>query len=517
LEARVTGNGGAYARELEKLQLLELEASMRDELPHIYGWPFYKWAREFYDSRNRMNLICAANQISKSSTMIRKAINWSTSPTLWPHLWDKKPLTFWYGYPTKDVATAEFEKKWVPEFLPRGKMETHSLYGWKAKYKQGQILQIDFNCGPTIFFKTYGQDVADLQTGTVWAHFMDEELPEELYSELQFRLAATDGYWHGVFTPTLGQEFWRCAIEEHGQYERFKGALKLQVSMYDCLFYEDGTPSRWKVEQILRAIAACKSEAEVQRRVFGRFVIDSGLKYPAFVRGRHFTGRTPHHVPSDWLLYVGVDPGSGGDNHPAAYCLLAVRPDFQTGRVIGGWRGDGVVTDAGGLAKATQERVKQTKLTVGAVKYDYSCRDFYTLSQELGFDVQPAEKSHAVGEQVVNVLFRNDMIHVYDLPELEPLAVELSTLKLSTPKTKAKDDFADALRYAAVAVPWDWSVLSGVKEVVTEKELTQEDERRRLVLGVGEEMHGVDEEIAAFNELMGTEEGYGEGGNGELY
>lgn len=477
---------------------------MKPSLPHLYGWKFYPWARKFFNSTNKMNLLCAANQISKSSIMIRKAIHWATAPALWPKLWSRPPLTFVYGYPTKDVATLEWKKKWVPEFMPKEALKNHPIYGWKAEFSNGKIHSVNFNSNVSIFFKTYAMDVQDLQTVSSWSHFIDEELPDDLYSELQFRLAATDGYWHGVFTPTLGQEFWRQAIEEHGQYERFKGAMKQQVSMYDCLYYDDGTRSPWTEEQIKRAENSCKSEAEKLRRVFGRFVIDEGLKYPAFIRSEHF--KKYHPVPKTWLIYVGCDPGSGGDNHPAAVCIVAVAPDFTMGRVIRGWRGDGVVTTVSDVVSRAKVMVSEVPLQVGAIKYDWASRDFYTISQEMGLDAQPAEKSHAIGEQVINVLFRNNMLYVYDLPELEPLAVELSTLKLSTPKQKAKDDFADAFRYAVTAIPWDWSAINGKKELPNARQKSEMDLRRENFFGSGEELTGVEDEMSRFNDLC---EGYG--------
>jgi hypothetical protein len=71
-----------------------------------------------------------------------------------------------------------------------------------------------------------------------------------------------------------------------------------------------------------------------------------------------------------------------------------------------------------------------------------------------------ADKRHDYGEDIVNTLFRNNALMLFDTPEVRKLGSELSTLSKSTPKTKAKDDFCDALRYGvATSVPWDWEVL----------------------------------------------------------
>ena len=80
----------------------------------------------------------------------------------------------------------------------------------------------------TIYFKTYSQNVTDLQAGTVSFIFCDEELPISLFPELSARLIATDGYFSMVFTATLGQEYWRLTMEpdeENGEIEKHPDAF----------------------------------------------------------------------------------------------------------------------------------------------------------------------------------------------------------------------------------------------------------------------------------------------------
>ena len=65
--------------KLEELQLLEQKLELQKNVPHLHGWKLYKWAQEYWDSKDKVQLICAANQISKSSTQIRKHIHWATA------------------------------------------------------------------------------------------------------------------------------------------------------------------------------------------------------------------------------------------------------------------------------------------------------------------------------------------------------------------------------------------------------------------------------------------------------
>lgn len=491
--------------KFEKQKLLEKKLELVRGLPHLHGWNWYQWAWEFFQSTNHYNFLCAANQISKSSTMIRKAIDWATDRSKWKTLWRSQPLQFWYLYPNSNTATIEFEKKWVPHFLPREKYKTDPVYGWRCEYKNKSIFALHFNSGVSIYFKTYGQDVQDLQTGTVDAIFCDEELPEELFSELNSRILATDGYFHMCFTATLGLEMWRCTMEEIGtKDEMFKGALKLQVSMYQCLNYRDGTASHWTVERIERAKNSCKSDAEVKRRVYGRFVVDGNLKYGAFSKAKNIN-RNVTPVPAGWLIYSGVDIGSGGkEAHPAAISFVAVRPDFRFGRVFRGCRMDGILTTSGDILQKHTELKGKMQMT--GQHYDWQAKDFWTIASRVGETFLPAEKSHDIGEQFINVLFKNSMLELDDIEELRPLVTELISLKKDTPKTKAKDDFIDSMRYAITRIPWDWEAITG-KQIVIEPEFRQftEEELRRGDPQVLEEQLSVfdpEEELDAWNEVM---------------
>ena len=242
---------------------------LKEGLPHLYEMGWYQWAWDFFKSTNRMNLLCAANQISKSSTQIRKVIEWAGNPTLWPNLWPgRRPRVFWYFYPDSDTTKTEVEQKWIPEFLPRGAYKDHETYGWKITYGEKKSIEsIAFNSGITVFFKAYSQKASNLQSTSVDAMFTDEEMPVPYYNELVARMFATDGFFHMVFTCTLNQDMWKRAIEGRGDMEMFPDAFKQQISMYDCLLYRDGSPGGYTVEKIERIIAKCSTSAEVQRRV----------------------------------------------------------------------------------------------------------------------------------------------------------------------------------------------------------------------------------------------------------
>lgn len=214
---------------------------------------------------------------------------------------------FWYFYPDSFTLDREFTTKWEAEWLPRGAMKDDPKYGWKIKKDKGIPTQILFNSGVTLYFMFYTKAASNMQAGSVDDMTVDEELPMDLYSELTFRLAATEGIFTMVCTPTLNQPFWKSAIETP---DVLPNALKLNVSMFDCLKYEDGTASSaFTVEKINNIISTCKSSTEVQRRVFGKFVTEEGRMFYAYTPERNYIKA---HPISDWLKYAAIDYGSGG-------------------------------------------------------------------------------------------------------------------------------------------------------------------------------------------------------------
>lgn len=443
----------------EKQMLLERERVIKENLPHLFGWPWYPWAWEFFNSTNRYNLIVAANQVSKSTTMIRKCTHWATATELWDGLWGRKPTTFWYVYPSLDVATVEFNEKWVKEVLPRGEQKEKGKYAWTHKMRAGKIDSIIFASGVTVYFKSYEQDDTNVQTTSVFALFLDEECPAEVYPEFNARTmsATIKGYVHAAFTATLGQEFWRLAMEEKGKAETFKTAWKKQVSLFDCMKYTDGSKSAWTEEYIQQVIDGCGSEAEVQRRVYGRFVVDEGRRFPGFSRSVNYV--TGHPVPKSWLIYAGVDIGSGGiSGHPGAIVFVAVNPEFTQGRIFRGWRGDKIQTTSGDILDKFVEL--KGKLRCVGMYYDSQARDFRTLADSRGIPFQMADKSQDSGYNLLNTLYKLGVLKIYDDdPELLKLVLEHENLKVTTGKSHAKDDFSDAARFAVTKIPWDFKAI----------------------------------------------------------
>lgn len=502
----------------QEVELLEEKLKTIEGLPHLHAWKWYSWAKKVFDSYNREIFVTAANQISKSSTAIRKNIEWACNPEIWKQAFPlippgQKPNQFWYFYPTLDVATIEFETKWVPLFLPKGKYKDHPLYGWKEYYEKSQINCIVFNSGVTIYFKSYEQKVSNLQTGTCFLITLDEECPVDLLPEIQARLNSSDGYLLSVFTATLGQLYWEKTMEPKTKDEELHpDALKMQVSVFDCQTYEDGTLSHWTPDKIQRAIKRCSSESEVQRRIYGKFVRSEGLRFYAFERARDVV--KAHPLPRHWHIYGGVDPGSGGTSgHPTGILFLAVSPDFKQGRVFKAWRGDRIST-------TNQDSLNKFKELRGNMKcvlqiYDNAARDFYLVASKQGEAFTPCQKNREGGMELVNTLFRSEMLKIQDGDgEIEKLIGELSSLSTSSNKQHrgVVDDLSDVLRYIVELVPWDFSGIqvrsdgedSILAEEPPEPTLSAADLRRDWFMDKQKVTDEIEDELDYWNDLAGS-------------
>jgi hypothetical protein len=85
-------------------------------------------------------------------------------------------------------------------------------------------------------------------------------------------------------------------------------------------------------------------------------------------------------------------------------------------------------------------------------------------------------------------------------------------LKKDIHKSDAKDDFIDALRYAVMAIPWDFEYLNEVikfdnkepePEIIQFEETSEIDKRREFALGHRKEGENtIEEELAEWDELI---------------
>jgi hypothetical protein len=243
--------------------------------------------------------------------------------------------------------------------------------------------------------------------------------------------------------------------------------------------------------------------------VYGRFVISGGLKFESFDRNKNTV--EAHPLPRSWHVYVGIDYGSGGERgHPAAIVFVGVSPDFKQGRVFKAWRGDGQVTSSPTILDKLEEM--RGNLTPVLQVYDYSAKDLFTIASSRNIALTPADKKQDAGTDMLNSLFKNEMIKIQrGDPECEKLCIELTSLLKNTSKTSAHDNLCDALRYVCKSIPWDWTAIDDYlarqeKDVISEQVITEETpEERRMRERRGDfgkdSLDPIEQEILGWNDL----------------
>jgi hypothetical protein len=135
----------------------------------------------------------------------------------------------------------------------------------------------------------------------------------------------------------------------------------------------------------------------------------------------------------------------------------------------------------------------------------------------MGLSFIPAEKKHDVGEQVINVLFKNSMLEIDNTQECAPIVNELTTLQLGVDKRKAKDDSVDSMRYALTKIPFDFSHVGYVPlkdTTVAPKTLSpheaayverNRDRIRMIAQPRNEGFNDINDEIKQWNEIIGNQ------------
>lgn len=475
---------------------------LKEELPHLYSFQFYEWQERFWNSTDTFQFTFKANQIGGSSVYIRKLIHYATEPKLWG-LFARTPTMALFLQPDKNTLTREWENKWS-EFLPKGEMKDHPQYGWKEEWEGNKYIQsVTFNTGFTIYFKTYGSGgdhVQTLQSSSPAILCCDEELPEELWPELQMRLASPVNkgsmFWMNA-TPTRGQKLWQ---DVQAGIVKLPNSLVQTISMYDCLKYANGDKSLWSLEHIKRIEQALPTEREIQVRVYGLFRAIEGLAITQFNSARHVK---PFHIIKGWNYYAGIDYGVGGAHgHPTSIVIIAVNETYTSVRVLKCKRYDKTPTTPDDAIAKYYELLGELGLDECSVYFDHSCGSIAIISERQGLGFHKANKDRAYGFGLINSLFKNDMMIILDDDSGEPakLISELESLRVDFNKKRAGDDLVDGLRYALASIPFNFE---NIKTPAIEEQKTTQKQVGRHVQDIDYDFDEVGDEIDEWNSSYG--------------
>ena len=359
-------------------------------------------------------------------------------------------------------------------------------FGFKAHFKDQCINRIVFSSGVTLTFKFYSQHPKNMQANTADAVFMDEECPQAHWDELMVRTQGTRAMGSGmvsmVFTATLGQIYLFDTMERRGTpQEKFKRAYKNQISLYDCLTFADGTPTHLTVEYIEEEIIpSYSSQNEIDKRVFGRFVKDSGLLFN--FNEKLNTEAYDWSMVKDWMFFTGVDFGSGGQwGHSSSIALVAIDHTWSQVRVVKSYHSQKTRMTQGDLLNEFKSGYHKYN---AFNSFDHAATDFGELALRESIPFNKAEKNHEIGIGLLNTILKSGQLKFFTGPKSgdNQLTIqEMLSIDSDTPKNKRVDDGADAVRYAIAGQAVRITPLKSAKQV---KEETVTDPRMRFYKGL---------------------------------
>lgn len=289
----------------------------------------YDWQIEFHNAGrdHAERALIAANRVGKTASAGGEVAMHMTGwyPDWWEGRRFDKPVTVWTGCESNELSRDVVQAALLG---PEGNHGT----GWipvdclgEKKYRQAGVkdvldtLYVKHVSGKlsSVTFKTYhagkGEPARRQWQGAardvIW---LDEEPPQEIYSEARTRTLDTNGLVMQTFTPLMGQTW----IVSH-----FVGDQNLPGVWYKNVTWDDAPHL---TEEAKAAVSASYSEHERDTRSRGVPLMGSGAVFPVFDEDITVPS---FEIPDHYYQIMGCDFGI---DHPHAAAWLAIDRDADT-------------------------------------------------------------------------------------------------------------------------------------------------------------------------------------------
>lgn len=204
------------------------------------------------------------------------------------------------------------EKSLIPEiarWIPPSSLINGS---WADSYSKG-LRVLTLANGSTLEFMSYEQDLDKFSSTSRHFVHMDEEPPQDIYTENTLRLMDTAGSWWMTLTPIEGMVWMYDDIYMKGKNNPDGNIDVIEVDSYDNPFL-----NKLEIDSVMADLAP----EEVDARIHGKFIRRGGLVFKTFDPAVHVID--PMIPPKNWTWYCSVDHGF---NNPTAWLWHAVSPD----------------------------------------------------------------------------------------------------------------------------------------------------------------------------------------------
>lgn len=236
---------------------------------------------------------------------------------LYPKDWNGRrfvnPVSCWVSGPTSQMTRDNPQKMLMgePEAWGTGMIPGRlildikkAIHGVSDAIESVLVRHVPTGGTSRILFKTYDQGRIRWQGSTIDFIWMDEEPPEDIYSEGMVRVQVKKGFIMMTFTPLLGMS----AVVERFLKEKPQGSIVVKMGIADAEHY---TPEE-RQRRIMKY-----PEHEREARANGEPVMGSGRVFPV---DHNTLLCQPIQIPAYWPRIAGLDIGW---DHPTAGVWLA--------------------------------------------------------------------------------------------------------------------------------------------------------------------------------------------------
>lgn len=314
------GSGNELSEEERShwIKLLDLELKFRK----LELYKPYQKQLAFHNAgfNKRERLLRAGNQQGKTYSAAAECAYHATG--LYPEWWQgkrfEKATLGWAGGVTGEVTRDTIEKLLIGPKEGRGTGMIPRKYQLDILPSRGvadsaDTITVQHVSGSpsTIKLKYFEQGREKWQSATVDWVWLDEECPEDIYSEALTRTNATGGIVFTTFTPLLGM----TSVVRRFMMEPSEDREDINMTIYDAEHI-----SAEQRQIIINSYPAHEREA----RTMGTPILGSGRIFPIAEEEIACDAFKPNDIPIHWRVLGALDFGYG---HPTAAVKLLYDPD----------------------------------------------------------------------------------------------------------------------------------------------------------------------------------------------